>query len=183
MGDGIVEIIEDPIALKLRDQNTTGAGVKGYPVLCDNGNVRIYSNLRLDKYIEIPQDAVIYFSEPDNPQGASRIIFKSTAEVKYVVSEPIPASASASITKSFTMSVVEARRITQAQRCTCTKPAGNIGTHAIMMTLPNCMTNCYHKYACLPNDLYCTFDMYALVSCLYECANQGPNDGESDLPD
>ncbi len=184
MVDGTVTIKENLIAKGLHGKNFTGAGVKGYPVLCDdNVNVRIYSNLRLDKYIEIPQDAVLSFYEPENPQDASGIIFKSTAEVKYVKSVPIPASTSASITTSFTMSVDEAMRIL-AQRVSFASP------HALMMP-SNCQTNCIQRLGACGSvfGFYNVLCIFGYILCHEGCDEDesggidGDHEGKETIPE
>ncbi len=168
----------NPIVNQLLEQNATGiVEVKGYPGPGDVESVRIYSNLCLDKYIEIPQDAVLYFSESENPQDACRILFKSTTKVKYVSNVLMSASASASITKSFTISPDEAMRI--AKRCSCSTTSTDKTATAMYSMLPplDCQMQCEQKYKACERGLFCVFDY---MSCRDECGfggGGGPDGG------
>ena len=58
------------------------AGYVGPP--SENGWLRLYRDMSLATYAEIPEDAVIRIRESDDPEGITRIFFDGSIEIRYV---------------------------------------------------------------------------------------------------
>ena len=121
----------NPLVKLLLEQEATGIiELEGYPAPHDGGPVRIYRDLSLERYVEIPQDAVLKFSESKDPEGPCRIFFKSTANVTYTTKTRV--SASASVAGSLTVLADEVNRtarsriIKSSSMCSCTTPSNEI---------------------------------------------------------
>lgn len=87
--------------------------VTGYP-RSDDGPVRIYRDLSLDDYLDIPEDAVLRISEPEDEEASSTVYFDSQAEVTYATR--ISVSESASYSGSLTVVAEDVKRTARGRR-------------------------------------------------------------------
>ena len=97
-------------ATGVRPQLGTGAALEldGYPGPAGDGLFRLYRDLGLERYVEIPSDAILSISEPSSLQGRVTVLFRAAAELMYVTRAHV--TPSASITRAIVVPADEVKR-------------------------------------------------------------------------
>jgi hypothetical protein len=83
----------------------------GYPGPAGDGLFRLYRDLGLERYVEVPCDAVVHASEPSTAQGRVTVRLRAAAQLMYVTR--VHVTPSASITRAI---VVPPDAVKQAAR-------------------------------------------------------------------
>ena len=94
----------------VRPQLATGAALEldGYPGPAGDGLFRLYRDLGLERYVEIPSDGILSISEPSSLQGRVTVLFRAAAQLMYVTRAHV--TPSASITRAIVVPADEVKR-------------------------------------------------------------------------
>jgi hypothetical protein len=94
----------------VRPQLASGAALEldGYPGPASDGLFRLYRDLGLERYVEIPSDGILSISEPSSLQGRVTVLFRAAAQLMYVTRAHV--TPSASITRAIMVPADEVKR-------------------------------------------------------------------------
>lgn len=183
------KIAVNPLVQKLTKEKPTIA-VAGYVGSGEQGRIRLYRDLSLQAYLDIPQKEVVEFIEGKTPEQRARLFFRTTATVSFAkrvrISEAISFHKSATLTADeLKRTVLMFRRRPARSGCTCEgNKAGELqrqgdgggpgGPTGPMLPPDWCEINCAQWLSIcddLPiwEKLWCYID-YLL--CMWDCVSQ-----------